>query len=186
MCSSHYRRFRKHGESGINRPIVEKRSFPHIPANDRFWMSVKKGSGCWEWIGTKQDAGYGRIIISGKAVLAHRMSFEMHKGIIPPGMQVCHKCDNPPCVNPDHLFLGTAKDNAQDCISKGRKNAVGPKGRRVIDGVAGNNRKLTPSDVLKIREDAVNGMPNSDIAKKFNVSDSTISRIVNRNNWRHL
>lgn len=87
----------------------------------RFFEKVEKGPGCWEWQGPKNGPkGYGLIEIDGKKVLAHRWSYEHHKGPIEHGLYVCHECDNPKCVNPSHLWLGTARDNIQDAITKGR------------------------------------------------------------------
>jgi hypothetical protein len=87
---------------------------------ERFMSKVVKTKTCWFWGGTRNVDGYGRVRINGKSDGAHRVSYEYHIGPIPKGLYVCHKCDCPPCVNPDHLFLGTARDNARDKIAKGR------------------------------------------------------------------
>jgi hypothetical protein len=88
----------------------------------RFWAKVAKGDGCWEWTGCRHHQWrYGHFRKEGKNVQAHRFSWELaHGRPVPDGMMVCHSCDNPPCVNPAHLFLGTAKDNVRDMLSKGR------------------------------------------------------------------
>lgn len=87
---------------------------------DRFWDKVDKTSDCWIWTAAKSAAGYGRFKLNGRLVSPHRLAYEMAFGDIPPGSDVCHRCDNPPCVNPEHLFVGSRSDNMQDCIAKGR------------------------------------------------------------------
>lgn len=92
------------------------------PREDRFWAKVRRGeqNDCWEWSAGVDNFGYGRLNTRGVVDLAHRLSWELAHGPIPDGMCVLHRCDNPPCVNPRHLFLGTRDDNVQDMIAKGR------------------------------------------------------------------
>ena len=85
----------------------------------RFWEKVQKTTTCWNWTAAKRN-GYGVIKIDKKLIAVHRLSYEMHKGRIPAGLMICHSCDNPLCVNPDHLFLGTGSINMRDAMSKGR------------------------------------------------------------------
>lgn len=96
---------------------------------ERFWLKVAQAEGCWLWLGAKGRRGYGYLHRGGKTdrhpIRAHRASWEIHFGAIPAGLWVLHKCDNPPCVNPNHLFLGTRKDNMDDCASKGRVCTIG-------------------------------------------------------------
>lgn len=99
---------------------------PFIPLKDRFWSKVVKTDTCWIWIGAGSTSkkGYGQIRLpgaKGRQTSAHRVSWILHRGEIPIGLDVLHKCDNPPCVNPDHLFLGTNQDNVNDKVSKGRQ-----------------------------------------------------------------
>jgi hypothetical protein len=93
--------------------------------SERFWAKVRKSSGCWEWVGARFDSGYGafkrRVDGEWKQQRAHRVAYELAVRPIPNGMLVCHRCDNPPCCNPLHLFLGSGTDNQQDMIQKGRK-----------------------------------------------------------------
>lgn len=119
-CSTHYTRWKRYGD-----PLVLKRLvMVGSPPADRFWARVDKlGEGdCWEWTGATHPAGYGNFNAGGGVYTSsHRFSYELHSGApIPDGMEVCHSCDNPPCVNPAHLWLGTHLDNMRDMDAKGR------------------------------------------------------------------
>lgn len=93
-----------------------------LSEEEKFWHKVEKTAKCWIWTGYKNKKGYGTFykITEKQTVRAHRFSYELHKGKFNKKLLICHKCDNPSCVNPEHLFLGTAKDNTNDCIKKGR------------------------------------------------------------------
>jgi hypothetical protein len=93
-------------------------------AADRFWSKVEKSDECWKWTAGKHNAGYGVFWEKGRFYKAHRWSWERERGPIPDGLNLLHKCDNPACVRPDHLFLGTQKDNVNDMVSKGRHGIV--------------------------------------------------------------
>lgn len=119
-CSMHSTRLSRHGNLEGKRPLGRT-------IEDRFWSHVVKSSdpdGCWTWDGARQQPfGYGMFGVTSKRIVgAHRFSYQLRHGAIPEGLQVCHHCDNPPCVRPDHLFLGTAVDNSRDMVSKGRAN----------------------------------------------------------------
>jgi len=106
-----------------------KSSYIHdykFEAMERFFKKVEKTESCWLWTAAiRGKSGYGAIKVDGKTIDAHRLSYQIHKGEIPNGMYVCHSCDNRKCVNPDHLFLGTAKDNWQDGFDKNRIRLLG-------------------------------------------------------------
>lgn len=147
----------------------------------RFWPRVDASKGateCWLWMAQRTEAGYGHIRAGGhgsRTVLAHRVSWEFANGPVPDGLFVLHACDNPPCVNPSHLFLGTALDNGNDAAAKGRS----PRGER-------NGRaKLTESEVEEIRRIyASGGVLQKTIAAKYGVTQSHISTVVRRAGWK--
>ena len=141
-------------------------------------------SGCWEWKGCVQSNGYGRITYKRKTSGVHRLSYRAFLGEIPEGHDVCHRCDNRKCVNPSHLFVGTRKDNMEDCVKKGRQ----AKGNMLPDrrGEKSSFAKLSESDVIEIRDLASSGLPTNEIAKKFNVSADNIRRIKRRDTWSHV
>lgn len=128
---------------------------------------------CWEWTGSCNKHGYGRYAEEGSHVLAHRKSFELFVGPIPEGMQVLHRCDNPPCINPFHLFLGTHRDNMADMFAKGR-------GRRLA-GEENPNSKLKYRDVLEIRSSI---LPRRELADRFGVSGQLIRLVQLGKVWK--
>lgn len=141
----------------------------------RFWARVQQGDGCWEWTGFRDPKGYGRFQFEGRPMGVHRLSWLLHHGPIPAGLHVLHRCDNPPCVNPDHLWLGTNDDNIADRHAKGRDahNA----------GEAGARAKLTERQVLDIRAAAAGGAGLGDLARLYRVSHATIWCLVKRRSW---
>jgi hypothetical protein len=136
------------------------------------WDVVDKSGECWVWTGTIEACGYG--IRGGRR--AHRWAWEVVNGPIPDGLKVCHRCDNPPCVNPGHLFLGTPAENSRDMVLKGRS------GR----GERNSQATLTPEIVLAIRAARDSGAQYPRIAETFGVSKGTAHDIVNRRRWAHI
>lgn len=132
-------------------------------------------SGCWIWTAAVTQRGYGRFGFKYKAVRAHRFSYEIYVGEIPEGMNVCHSCDIPECVNPNHLFLGTHTDNMVDMMHKGRQNFSFKNGEQHV------NSKLTWDEVRAIRASKNTQM---EIAKEYNVSLSAINAIKTNKTWR--
>lgn len=136
---------------------------------------------CWEWQGTKDRDGYGIFGYENRMRLVHRLAYEFYHQTTEEEMKgkiVMHICDNPSCVNPDHLKLGTQKENIHDCIKKGR--------RANQKGEANFNAKLTEYQVKKIRELAEFGMSQEQLSKMFNVSRRTIHNIRKGISWKHL
>ena len=153
----------------------------HASATDRFWRHVEKNDGaCWLWKGGFRGA-YGKMQVGGKcsqSISAHRFSFELHNGPIPDGMIVMHKCDNPPCVNPDHLKIGTYKDNMDDMAAKGR---------RVVGSLSGEDNprsKLTEDLVRYIRANPHRG--HKDIADELGISPNAVRWVRIGRTWRHV
>ena len=136
--------------------------------------------GCWMFTGSWDGFGYGEMRCDGVRMRAHVASYKIHKGTIPEGMYVCHECDNPWCVNPEHLFLGTLSDNIKDMWAKGRGVLQDTKGE--LNGCA----KLNSDDVLEIRKLADEGYSLADLGHLFNVHLSTAWKIVHRKTWRHI
>lgn len=147
--------------------------------DDRLFHYIKKTDYCWNWIGDKYDSGYGRLALEkGKQVRAHRFLYEQVHGKIPDGMCALHRCDNRACVNPEHIFIGTKKDNMQDCLTKKRHKYI------AHHGEDNGNSKLSKADIIKIRELwAKGGIYQSKLAKEFGVSQTVISKVVNYKTW---
>lgn len=144
----------------------------------RFWNKVEKTSSCWEWKAAS-SGGYGYISVKGQNTRVSRVSYELHFGKIPQGLYVCHKCDNPGCVRPDHLFLGTALDNARDRDNKGRR--IPPA------GTSNGYHKLSEKNVLDIIEIYKSGQYSQEqLGKKYGISQAHVSRLIKKQSWRHI
>ena len=137
----------------------------------RFWDKVKKGDNCWEWLGAKARGNYGDFKVNKKNILAHRFSYQINKGKISKGLYILHTCDNPSCVNPEHLWQGTQLENMRDCHNKGR----GARGKKIW------NYKLKKVQVNEIRKKYNKGkITQRELAKQYNVDSSHISNIINK------
>jgi hypothetical protein len=133
------------------------------------------GAGCWNWTGAKRH-GYGAIRVDGKTLGAHAVAFMVYRGPIKKREHVCHRCDNPACINPDHLFTGSPADNVADKVAKGRQSRQ--------KGVDAARVKLTEADVRDIRD--ATGIPLREIGRRFGVSHVQVLRIRSGQSWSHL
>lgn len=138
---------------------------------------VDQTTGCWNWTGATSKFGYGRMGIDNRTYSAHRVSYQVFRGEIPEGLCVCHKCDNPPCINPDHLFLGTHSENIQDAYRKGR--VLPPEGdmSQYKKGHKAFNRVLPDNQVVEIKRMIKAGIAPSEIARKVNVKRQVVADI---------
>jgi hypothetical protein len=155
------------------------------PPEHRFWTKVDRTRGlgprgeCWEWTGKRNRSNYGDFAVvtypKTKNQFAHRFSWELHNGPITDDKWVLHECDNPPCVNPDHLFLGTAQDNWNDCKAKGRSNR----------GSRHGNAKLSEAQASFIKRAAADGVRECEIASWFDMTPSGVHHVLN-GGWGHV
>lgn len=154
------------------------------PLFERLRRNVTKADGCWLWTGSKDKDGYGTFRRrEGGLYRAHRVSYELHHGAIPDGMIVCHRCDNPACVRPDHLWIGTHKENAEDRNEKGRHHPTGPHNPQ--RGEARHNARLTADAVRCIRSEAGTTSQHA-LAQRFGVSQCAIFNVLSGKTWRHI
>jgi hypothetical protein len=152
-----------------HRQAIARATRTVLPLEERFWTKVDKTGECWLWTAALHDDGYGMFGISGRSRYAHRLSFEFTHGAIPDGMQVLHHCDNPPCVNPAHLYLGTRADNMHDMVVRGRFAS-----------------KVTADQVRVIRARAANGERRKQLAMDYSISEAQVKWIVKRKGWLHI
>jgi hypothetical protein len=143
---------------------------------ERFWSHVHKTDGCWLWTGGKDRDGYGMFTQDDTTIKAHRFSWFIHNGPIQSQRFVCHTCDSPDCIRPDHLFLGDPKDNSGDMVSKSRQAA----------GQRSGKNKLTNEQVEYIRSIPGHRGLNTELATLYGVDKGTIGLIRNNRTWRHL
>lgn len=183
--------------------------------SDRFWSKVAKAGQdeCWPWTAYRNRKGYGQFGLKRDVVPAHRIAYFLVKGPIPDGFQVCHKCDNPPCCNPGHLFTGTNSDNVGDKCAKERQSKGNSHGEKVRAALAAHpervargsksgrytkpertakgedtgSAKLTDDQVKAMRNEyAVGGVSYSELAVRYGVAKPTVGNIVRGEKWKHL
>lgn len=167
MCRKHYGRWYRTGTTEVYN--VPANASPDERLNHYGWCITE--AGCWEWAGNTLRTGYGRVSMNSKTVAAHRLAYETWVGPIPEGHVVRHKCDNPPCINPDHLETGTHLDNMKDMVDRGRSfNAR---------GLDSPGAKLSREDVLWAREVFSSGIVTQQmLSDVLGVSKSCISQVV--------
>lgn len=158
---------------------IGKANFGKRPPEERFHKSYvpEPNTGCWLWLYGGFKAGYGEfhVNLERQNAYAHRYSYEIHKGEIPKGMVVRHQCDQPACVNPDHLILGTKKQNSEDMVRRRRSRA----------GMNNPKAKINDSIVIAIKEMYLNGgVTQYDVAEKFSIDQAMVSRILNGKAWK--
>jgi hypothetical protein len=175
-----------------------------VPEVLRFWENVKYcDSGCWEWRGSMARSNYGWFTIAGerntrkrgtfrqrkgnRRVFAHRFSYFLHHGVDPDDLVICHRCDNPPCINPAHLFLGTHADNVHDMIRKGRANWTKKALEKVARGEGHQFSKLTEAAVRDIRGRWAAGGGNMHaMAREYGVAVNAVYQVIRRITWKHV
>lgn len=155
----------------------------HEQVIEKFWSRVKKTDGCWNWQGYKNNVGYGQFTtLTNSGIFdsryVHRFSYYLANGDYNKELEVCHTCDNPCCVKPDHLFLGTHSENMIDAYNKGRK---------ILPDTSGENARTSKLDWNKVREIRIlyskGGVTQSDLGEEYGVTKVTISDIVNNKTW---
>jgi len=176
LCDKHYRRV-------LNTNSIEllpRKKKPSNQLRDIFLekILVDKNNECWEWQDFRNKNGYGVTCVNSKVKSAHRTSYELFIGEIPKDLQINHKCHNRGCVNPDHLYAGTAKDNSRDMFEANRQ--------RIVRGANHGNALLSEEQVILIREELINGARIAVLSKKFNISGSQISAIKLAQKWKSV
>lgn len=163
---------------------------------DRLWSKADKTShpqGCWVWTRCTDRRGYGRIMVNKRKSLAHRIAYELANGPIPTGLCVCHSCDNPACINPSHLWLGTNADNTADMVRKGRvgfasgeRSGMRRHPEKIVRGENRHGAKLTEDGVRDIRRRWSAGESQAELGRAYGVDPSVINTVVHRKKWKHV
>lgn len=146
-------------------------------SEEQFWSRASRVGECWIWQGSLTTNGYGRLLVKGRWLGTHKIAFLLSHGSVPDGLEVCHTCDNRACIRPDHLFLGTHRENMQDMKTKGRSTY----------GTKHFNAQLTEDDIRQIRALYVPWKVTCrQLGEMFGTSYKNISRIVRREAWAHV
>lgn len=186
LCGVHYKRKLRHGDPGVVVPLRRRRG--EVWTRDQ-WIAAfesrleRRENGCLEFTGllSMGTHGYGRIYFETRMQFAHRVAYEIANGPIPAGMNVCHHCDNPPCCDPNHLFLGDNSANHADMWSKGRGYVPTP-----ARGEAHERAKVTEDQVREIRAANLGGENKSAIARRLGISRHIVVNICLRKTWKHV
>ena len=173
LCAMHLRRQRLYGDPAT----VQLVQLHGLTFRQRWEAYTPRSDGCWEWTGARDSNGYGRLNIDGKPVLAHRLAWQLHRGPITSEDHICHKCDNPPCVNPSHLFKGNAQMNSDDKLKK-KRHRYG-----VSKGEAHGHAILTEEQAREIKASALS---HKACAERFGVSYQTVWEIRKGVSWKHI
>lgn len=150
-----------------------------MPIEDRFWSKVNIGDPdeCWEWQAARTRLGYGAFSVRhATARPAHIIAYELICGEITNGLEVCHTCDNPPCCNPNHLFLGTHKENMEDMANKGRS----------VSGIKSHLSRHSEDSIIKVRELFDSGIGITDISRQTGIPVVTVWNVSHRKTWKHI
>lgn len=178
LCNKHWQRKRNYGD--VARDALEQPWRNNESWNDYFARKTKLNNktGCIEWTAYRDNDGYGRGWKENRPIPAHRLSYEIFIGPIPEGKLICHHCDNPSCVNTDHLYAGTHEDNVRDKKERGRSN--------ILTGEKSASSKLTEEQAIELIRYKKSGVRTDEIADKFGVSYYTVMEIVRGRSWKHL
>lgn len=187
-CTNYPTQFRR--PFRVSQQTMKYQTINNLPARqlreleNRIITRTLKQGDCYEWQGALTYNGYGRIGVNGKVQRVHRVAYELAHGPIPEGIVVCHRCDNPRCCNPDHLFLGTTQENVDDKV---RKNRHKPFTSEQVIGEKNPRALLTAADVTKIRKRyARSGVTLKQLANEYGVHFDTISKVINHVTWSHV
>lgn len=171
-CGRHYQRWIKYGDPDARGVMAPNGLGPEERLRYVGWTI--NDSGCWEWNGSRFHSGYGQVYFEKKNWKTHRLAYTVWVGPIPEGHVVRHKCDNPPCINPEHLETGSNSQNSDDMVVRGRS----------LSGERSKRAKLTRLEVMHIRdEDKAGVIPRKMLAEAFGVSTDTIHDIINGRSW---